>query len=162
MSLLVRKINKAKWKGADTQNTDVGSDAITICLKTSSNALSVWEIDNKGQLEDIILNFIIMQDRLSTFDVILIDRDEIEKLNFNLIDSPGNTPLESIIEIHRDITDLTYTKMGVIKDYILERIEKEFHQRISVGDSKKRLRDALENNVINIDILKKGVKSKVS
>lgn len=48
MTLLVRKINRAKWMQNDIlSEQDVSADAITICMKTVGNTLSVWQIGGR-------------------------------------------------------------------------------------------------------------------
>ena len=67
MPLLVRKINKAKWQQIDlTISNDASGDAITNCLKTKSNTLSVWMIDSENQIDDAFLALLANQDRIET------------------------------------------------------------------------------------------------
>ena len=47
MPILVRKIEKARWKPHKKHKVaDIPSDAITCCLRTKANALSVWQFDH--------------------------------------------------------------------------------------------------------------------
>ena len=56
MSLLVRKINRAKWLQTDiAHGDDISADAITNCMKTTSNRLSVWEVESEARIEEAAL-----------------------------------------------------------------------------------------------------------
>ncbi|MFX4420202.1 hypothetical protein ABTA42_19415, partial [Acinetobacter baumannii] len=69
MTIFVRKISKAKWpseeeiaeKALDSEIIPfVRADALTTCLKTSQNTLSVWAVENctDAEIEKAILALI--------------------------------------------------------------------------------------------------------
>jgi len=56
MALQVRKINKAKWLRADIVNSaEIPADAITNCLRTQQNNLSVWRIKSEDEIENAVI-----------------------------------------------------------------------------------------------------------
>ncbi|MBK9356786.1 MAG: hypothetical protein IPN08_05225 [Bacteroidales bacterium] len=60
------------------EDNDVSADAITNCLKTNSNDLSVWKITSIEELNTAILAFLVTgskQTQLSTLHYVLIDED---------------------------------------------------------------------------------------
>lgn len=162
MPLLVRKINKAKWYQIDIENdNDVKADAITNCLKTTKNNLSVWRIESEDDLEEAILALVANQDHLDTIDVVILEESTLIDYKLNIVASPGDTPVESLIAAHRDISDLTFTNLGMVKDHIVERIRNQKIKRFTVGSLKKLLKEAIENGILKIEDLKESVQSKI-
>jgi len=162
MSLLVRKINKAKWLQVDISTTDdVSSDAITNCLKTTKNTLSVWKIDTEEDLEQAVLALVANQDHLDTIDVVILQEDSLNEYNLNIVASPGDTPVESLVEAHRDIADLTFSRLGNVKDHIVERIRNEHIKRFTVGNLKKLIKKSIEDGLLKKEDLKESIQKKI-
>lgn len=162
MPLLVRKINKAKWFQTDLENTfDVTADAITNCLRTTKNTLSVWKIENEEDLENAILALVANQDHLDTIDIVILEESTLIKYDLSIIATPGDTPIDHLINTHRDIAELTYDKLGNVKDHIVERIRKEKVKRYTVGSLKKILRKAIEDGHLKKSDLKESIQKKL-
>lgn len=162
MSLLVRKINLAKWLQVDiSQTNDVKADAITNCLKTFKNTLSVWKIDSEDDLEKAVLALVSNQDRFDTIDVVVLKESALTKYELNIIDSPGNTPVKSLVEAHKDIVELSFSGIGVIKDHIVERILDQHTKRFTVGTLKKLVKKSIEEGLLNKDDLKESIRGKI-
>lgn len=162
MSLLVRKINKAKWLQVDISETDdISADALTNCLKTTKNTLSVWKIESEEDLEQAVLALVANQDHLDTIDVVILLEKSLNEYNLNIVASPGETPVESLIEAHRDIADLTFSKMGSIKDHIVERIRNNHIKRFTVGALKKLIKKAIEEEFLKKEDLKEAIQRKI-
>ncbi|MBC8185470.1 hypothetical protein H8E88_30645 [candidate division KSB1 bacterium] len=137
---LIRKINKAKWFQIDIMNDDdVTADAITNCLKTTENTLSVWNIENEADIEQAVLAIAASLQHIETIDVVILSTDTLKQYDINIITSTGNTPIESLKEIHRDLSGLTFSKLSQIKDHIVERIRNEKLKRFTKGQLKKLL-----------------------
>jgi len=151
---LIRKINRSKWFQIDIiSNNDVSADAITNCLKTTKNTLSVWAIESEDDLNNAILAIVSNQDHIETIDVILLNDSELREQGITIIASSGNTPIESLRNIHRDLTELTFSKLGIIKEHIVERIRNEKLKRFTKGKLKKLLKDAIEKGFLELDDL---------
>lgn len=162
MSYLVRKINKAKWYQIDIDKDDnVTADAITNCLKTTRNTLSVWKIESEDDLDQAVLALVANQDRLETIDIVILDEKSLEDYNINIVASPGNTPVYSLINTHRDISDLTYTELGTVKDHIVERIRSQKIIRYTASSLKNLLVEAIEEGLVKKEDLKESVQKKV-
>lgn len=162
MSYLVRKINKAKWYQIDIENDDnVSADAITNCLKTSKNTLSVWKIETEEDLDQAVLALVTNQDHLDTIDIVILEESSLLKYNLNIVASPGDTPVENLINAHRNISDLTFSKLGEVKNHIVERIRKKKLKRYTVGSLKRLLNTAIENGILKKDDLKEDVQKKI-
>lgn len=160
--LLIRKINKSKWYQIDIKNdNDVSADAITNCLKTTKNTLSVWSIENENDIEKAILAIASNLDHIETIDVVILNDEKLQEFGIKIITSMGNTPIESLKEIHRDLSELTFSKLGHIKDHIVERIRNDKIKRFTKGDLKKLLKKAIEKGFLELDDLNESVRSKI-
>lgn len=162
MSYLVRKINKAKWYQIDIENdNNVSGDAITNCLKTNKNTLSVWKIETEDDLDQAILALVANQDHLDTIDIVILEESSLLEYNLNIVASPGDTPVESLKDAHRDISELTFTKLGEVKDHIVERIRNQKLKRYTVGSLKKLLKKSIEQGLLKKEDLKEFVQQKI-
>ena len=122
MSILVRRIARAKWGDLPHDSSDVPADAITTCLKTSDNALSVWEIESEDELNDAILALVTgkSQEQFSKIDYVWIEDSKLKNKGLSLVDYPGDTAVDELVDKHKNIPNLTYVKLGKMKDVILE------------------------------------------
>jgi len=163
MSYLVRKINKAKWHQIDLENdNDVSADAITSCLRTRSNSLSVWKIGNEDDLDLAVLALVSNQDHLESIDVVILEQDALEnKYNINVVASPGITPINSMVNDHRDLKNLRFSSLESMKNHIVERIRDNKIKRYTRGTLKELLNNAIEEGIVKFDDLKESVRSKL-
>ena len=160
--LLIRKINKSKWFQIDIKNDDdVSADAITNCLKTTKNTLSVWSIEIEEDIETAILAIASNLDHIETIDVVILNDEKLQEYGIKIITSMGNTPIDSLKEIHRDLAELTFSKLGQIKDHIVERIRNDKIKRFTKRDLKKILKNAIEKGFLELDDLNDSVRNKI-
>lgn len=163
MSYLIRKIQRSKWDQVDlSQTDDVSADAITLCLKTTSNSLSVWRIDNEDDLDQAVLAIVANQDHIDTIDVIWMDEHKLREIGIELLCSPGITPVPHLVDTHVDIAKLTYSKIGLLKDEVVQCINSARVKRYTVAAIKKILLDSIEKKLIAIEDLKESVRNKIS
>ena len=125
MSLLIRKVEKGKWK-PNTSPTlaNVSSDAITQDLATKGNSLSVWEFnlnDENEVVDEGILALVTneQQKHIESIDVAVLDIRELEEKSFQVMEKEGLTFVDDLIHTHRDISNLTYSKLGIMAEIIL-------------------------------------------
>jgi len=162
MSLLVRKINRAKWPKDDIEdNPEVSADAITHCLRTISNTLSVWQINNEHDLEKAVLAIVTTLDHLETIDIVILEAKYLNDYNIGIVATPGETPIEDLAEIHRDLAELTYSKLGTLKNHIVERIRANFFKRYTRTKVKKFIQTAIEEGKLELKDLKESVREKI-
>ena len=163
MSILVRRINRAKWQQVlnEDDTSDSSADAITNCLKTTNNDLSVWKIDTIKGLEKAILALITgrQQTKLSTLHYVLLDETVVLEKGLSLTDSAGDTVVDSLKNSHKDISKLTYHKLGIIKDLILVKLEENeetFFTRAQLrGILKKAVQDGeIDTMLLHPDLIK--------
>ena len=154
---LIRRISRAKWGEIEEliNNSDVSADAITNCLRTYNNNLSVWYIESVNDLEKAILALITGkdQDKLSTLHIVIIDEDVAMKKGLTLANTDGNTVVKGLVDTHRDLTNLTYTKLGIVKDLIIDCLGKDEVQQFTKRKLKEIITKALNERILEISDL---------
>jgi hypothetical protein len=164
MSLLVRKIEKAKWLQNDIINgEDVSADAITLCMKTVANTLSVWEIDSETDLDEAVLGIVSGGQHLETIDIVTMDS---QYLIDNGVDFVSNregctTPLEDIKKRHYNLRNLTYRKLGTIAYHIVDGFKNNRVERYTEGKLKNILRGAIACDRLNLAELAESMREKL-
>jgi hypothetical protein len=162
MSFLVRKINKAKWFQINiTESDDVSADALTNDLKTTNNSLSVWRINELGELNEAILAIVSNLDHLETIDVVLFSTELVESLQLDTTTTPGLTPVEDLKDKHVDIANLNYSKLGMISRAIVADLRQSMTHRFTKGQLKTILLEAIQGNRISIELLNEGISKKL-
>lgn len=150
MPYLIRRISRAKWD--EIEGGEVSADAITNDLKTFQNDLSVWLISNREELDRAVLALVTggKQTKLSTLHIILIEEEMIENNGLTLKETPGDTVVASLVNSHRDISDLTYSKLGTVKDLIINGIRTDDYKFFT----KKQLKDLVKSAIESGELLK--------
>ncbi len=136
MPLLIRKIERAKWKPDEKLKVaNVPSDAITGSLRTQNNTLSVWQF-NYEEEEKIINEGVLalvtgpqVKD-IDSFDIVLLDYNELQKKELEITREDGKTHVEDLVHAHRNISNLTYTKLGTIAEIILNELYENRVKRV--------------------------------
>lgn len=148
MPLLVRRIHRPKWEQINFEDTDdVTADAITNCLRTYNNDLSVWDIECENDLNDAILALITgsNQSKLSTLHYVIIDEELIINKEISIVETDGDTVVEDLVKSHKDISNLTYAKLGIIKNLIIDCIQEGRCSFFSRAQLKKIINTAIES-----------------
>jgi len=163
MPFLVRSIIRSKWGQPDVKATDdPGADAITRCLKTTGNTLSVWRIESADELDVAVLAFVSTNERLDKLDFVLLDEQRVIEAGIEIDDNVlGDSPIASLNETHRNLTNLGYTALGKIKDLIIEVLRKDEEVRYRPPQLSTILKKAIENGSVKSDDLKEKVREQL-
>jgi hypothetical protein len=159
--MLVRKINKAKWMNGDTVNEPPSADAITNCLRTTKNTLSVWRINNEAELEEAVLAIVSGQDHLETIDIIMLDDDYFMKCHIPMEETEGLTPVEDLKKTHIDLCFLDFWTIGMVAEHIIENIKKHRLKRFTISGLKKIIKNAIAKNRLKLSDLKESVQKNI-
>lgn len=153
MPYLIRRISRAKWD--EIEEGEVSADAITNDLKTFRNDLSVWYISNKEELSKAILALVTgaKQTKLSTLHIVLIEEKLISDNGLGLASSPGDTVIEDLVSSHRDIEKLTYSRLGTVKDLILDCIKSDEYALFTRKQIKDLVKSAIKDGILIKDNL---------
>ena len=115
MVYYVRKISRAKWQEkplssdpciAEREIGSVSADAITNCLKTTSNKLSLWRVDIESYTIEDIVPLIVGFEKPDTCDVVYIPEELLLETNLELQQSQDDAkiPIEKLKPTHYNIT----------------------------------------------------------
>lgn len=158
MSKLVRKINRNNWPDKLDDISSLGADAITQCLKTKGNAISVFQIPSEDQLDEVFLALTSNADHVETTDLVAMDQDQILELGMSISQTPGNTPIDDLKKIHHDITEQYYSTLALIASHVFECVCSNHWKRRTRGELKSILLKAIDEERLNPSMLKDGVK----
>lgn len=162
MPLLIRKIDKSKWLQNDIVSGEhVSADAVTNCLKTSSNTLSTWRIDNEAQIDDAVLAIVSAHQHLDTIDVVCMSQDQLGEVGINMQDAPGVTPVVDLVDNHVDIVGLTYKSLGKVAHCIVKCFSDNSVKRYTRGSLKKLLRTAIESGRLKAERISPSLADKL-
>lgn len=140
---------------------DVSADAITICMKTAGNTLSVWQIDEEEKIKDAVLAIVSGGEHLDTIDVICMERLELEEKGFRLQATPGRTPVKELSKQHIDLCDLTYGKLGILAELTVQVFKEERVVRYTVGNLKKLINEAINLGRLQKNDLNESLRDKI-
>jgi len=163
MGLLVRKINRGKWPKVDNNDVfEISSDAITSCLRSTKNTLSVWEINSENDLDEAVLALVANFQRLESIDVVLLDGQDLIKANVKCIQTKGITPVKDLEDTHYDLSELDYFRVGLIAEHISKRIFLKKIKRYTITDLKRILVKAIDENRLSLEDLNESVRKKIA
>lgn len=158
MPFLVRKITRAKWKGCDEKlDAPIFADAITRCLSTSSNTLSVWYAADESEINNAKIALFASLQRVETIDITVLDEGELIKNGLTLVQTPGVTGALQFVGLHRDISGLTVDELKKVAVIVQESIINKKCVRVNERGMKDILNAAITANVVNKKDLSEGL-----
>nr|WP_294679809.1 hypothetical protein [uncultured Blautia sp.] len=171
MTYYVRKISRSKWqkdplsedqKIALDEIKGVRADAITNCIKTTGDKLSLWKVENKKDCIDDIVPLIVGFERPDTCDVIYIEESIFEKEGIKLEQSmeDANTPIEALKPLHYNAVVNDYDGLGKFAKIILMSLGN--HKRFKGREVKSKLKEMMQNNEISKDMISEKLYEKIS
>lgn len=162
MAFFVRKIEQSKWQqNKICDGADVSADAITSCMRTTSNSLSIWHIEDDTQVNDAVLAIISKHQHLDAIDVVLVCKEDISALDLQMISSPGDTPVEALVNNHFDLVNLNYSSLGKFAKCIVDSFKKNRVRRFSKATLKEILQTAIDSDRLKLDDLAPSLASKL-
>ncbi len=161
MSLLVRKINRAKWEPLPKYLKLLQADAMTGCLRTTSNRLSFWVIEEVEELWKAGLAIVTAHDHLETFDVVVVQRSRLESKGLVCEPSEGRTYFELMRHAHVDLVDLNMTKLTAVAREVVEALCPATSRRFTISDLKHLLLGQIKEGHVPPDKLSLDVQKKL-
>lgn len=170
MAYYVRKISRSKWQektlSADEVKAlqeikSVAADAITNCIKTTGNKLSLWKVEKKRDSIDDIIPLIIGFERPDTCDIIYIS-DEIfseEGIVLEQSSEDANTPIEELKQYHYNAVINDYEGLGKFAKVVLRSLNN--HRRFKGKEVKTKLKEMLDNHEIDKEMISDKLYEKI-
>lgn len=140
--MLVRKINPQLWGDDEISNADAISSLATI-----DNELSVWQISDSSELDDIVLALALSRDRITEMYVTWIDENELYshyKITFN--NKEGETKFKIVQNKHRNLENLTFWELGYIAEHIQKQVSLECIEYFSEQKIEELMCQAITEN----------------
>ena len=137
------------------------ADAITNCMRTLKNTLSVWLIADSTELEEAVLAIASEFDHLDATDFLILEMPLLEEKNVEIAETPGQTPYKAFISSHRDIVKLDYVSLGATAEVMVESIRRHYHERFTRGQLKRLLQQGIDDGRIQPTDLKESVRTKL-
>lgn len=164
MKYVARKISPAKWRSkADMETEDISADAVTGCLRTSRNTLSVWQCTlDEADVAEVILALGSEMERLDTINVVLIEKSSLEEEGLALEATLGKTPVEDLRSRHMDIVNLNMTKLCFLAREIAPKVRNNSDcYRFKATRVRQLIVEAIQNGRLELDSLKEKVRVEV-
>ena len=159
MSYLVRKIKISLWpdcsNGENFNIENLSADALTQDLRTTSNTLSMWEIENLHELDDVCIAIAVTRNEVIDFDILIFNKEEIEE-TFELEKTQGDTSFENFKNKHYDIRNLNLEKITCFAKKIVGKLNSiENIHMFSIQDNKQKIYSLYKDNQFNREFLEK-------
>lgn len=164
MPLLARKITRSKWPKGELESVDINqlsADAITSCLRTSSNTLSTWEIEDESKINDVALALVTGSDFPDKMDIVVIDKDKLLEQGFIIENTPGLTKVDDLKGCHKDLAYLNYATLGTFATLVVESLKYEHVHRFTSTNLKKIVRQAIASGRLTLEDLSEDIREKI-
>lgn len=127
MTYLIRKISYPKWRPCESKAPeDYDADAITSCIRTTNNTLSVWQTINPDLTSDenkeLITAIASIQQSLDLMDLVVLEEAELTQAGIDLVEIPGESKIDAMNGHHRDLAGINYKKLGIVSQKIVNAV----------------------------------------
>ena len=163
MAYWVRKITRSKWPDELISINTIPADVITSELRTQKNTLSFWRIETLDDLEKAALALAASSKstKIETIDIVYIPEDEFQSAKLETCITPGDTVVPDLAGLHRDLSSLNYSALGVISSIIHANMKHENAKRYTKKAVKALLVKAFRENRISQDKCDPSVYSEI-
>lgn len=150
MSLLLRKITRSKWgECSSNRELPVNADALTNCLKTTGDTLSVWHAKDAADLVYAKIAMLGTLSRLEKIDFVVLQEDDLIAEKIRLENTPGITIATSLVNRHRDLSHLSVLEMSRVALLVQQILVDEKSERLGKAALKELLIRAVNEGLIN-------------
>jgi len=126
-----RKFSRAKWeRPAFISDSEIPADAITVCLRTQDNKLSLWDCaDDDGSVEETVLALATgsKYDSLEKMHITTLVIAEMKSQGLSLANTPGDTAVEDLRERHLEVVKLTLNQLTKFAELMATNIYADDH-----------------------------------
>lgn len=151
---LLRKISVAKWKASLKVGDDyLSADAITGCLRTTGNTLSVWRFSTDDEARKSLLALGSSLTKIETISYITLTLSDLEEDALRLVDNEGKTAAVASNILHRDIVDLDHAGLAKVAFHVKRKVQSDDFKTLSKGELKKMLIEGIKSGDIDEGLL---------
>ncbi len=151
---LIRKVSLAKWKNSLAVGPDyISADAVTGCLRTTGNTLSVWKAETEEEYDQSVLALLASLTSMETIDIVRLGIEELEQNDLELAETEGDTRAKGLGSLHRDIVNLNHGSLKSVAEIVKAKVAENKSIRLRRQDIKAILSKAVADNIVDIDTL---------
>lgn len=166
MDYLARKISRSKWESRPYVGPeDVRADAVTGCLRTSNDTLSLWRCSqDNSDVSEVVLAFAASMDVIEGIHIVLLDQNDLNNDGLILRRTPenANTPVKELSNRHIDLENLTMTKLSSLARRIANNVRQGSNlYHFTKKDIREILCRAVKNNRLNIQALNAKIQKEI-
>lgn len=161
MEYLFREIGNRRWWGVDAPTPcwvlqgELLGDALR-GLRSYDGDVSTFVIDSElRQLKRVAAAFACTRQKPGYVDYVLVPLSVVENA-FTLRETTGGTPDETVNELHRDIIELTPSKLADLA-YLIGQYKTSM-KRLSQEDIENEIRSSIRRKFIDCKKIKTGIK----
>ena len=127
MSYLVRRITASFWPDGQNSVLDnidkLNADAITNDLSTKGNMLSLWEIEDLHQMEDVALAIATTRNEKKDFLIVAIPKDDIQADLEIEKDDLGDTAYTKYKSCHYDLLNMNLFDLKIFAMKVIDTLK---------------------------------------
>jgi hypothetical protein len=163
--MLARKINRSKWGPKhDLRHDAIRADAVTGCLKTMDDTLSMWRCkDDLNDLNDVFLALATgpKNDGFDTLDIVVVPENTLEDAEIAMEPTEGATAIRELRSRHVDLIALDLDKLAALARIIASQVRNSGVKRLTEGQIKQLVTDAANSGRVQLDELPKQLREKL-
>ena len=126
MTVLTRKITRAKWEASEALGKgEIPADAMSADLRTTGNTLSFWNCatGEDHEIRKAVLALASVAERADRMDVAWIEKAAVDEHGIATMRTPGRTPVDCLQETHVDLIRLDVRRLGRVAELVSEAID---------------------------------------
>jgi len=163
--MLARKITRSKWTPKPYLSPEgIRADAITGCLRTKDDSLSLWRCTSDGhEIDQVFLALATgpLNSDFDTMDIVLVPENNLVEEGLIIEGIQGDTTIENLRLRHVDLVQLDLDKLGKFAKLLAARIRESHVRRKTVAQIKELVRNALSTGILRRDELNEGLRAKI-
>ena len=115
MTLVLRLIRQSRWDSPERfewlGEGDIPADPLADFANTCENCLSVWFLDGKEDLNDIVAALAAAREKADKLDFMLFAEEHLRTAGIKVRATTGDTPDAAVNGRHRDLVQLSAAKV---------------------------------------------------
>lgn len=159
----VRKIARAKWIGCDTRGaTSIHADAVTGCLRTSKNTLSLWEAQSEEDLSKAVLALVGAIRKDEKIDYVVLEKGELVARGLVVEDTVGDTFVKPLSGWHRDVVNLDIDALKTFAEIVQSKLSSGLGRQLTRPKLAELLAWGINERLLSLDELPEDFKKSVT
>lgn len=152
----------AKWKASLKAGPEyLSADAITGCLRTQGNTLSVWSSNDEDEIKKSLLALGASLTSIEKIDYVTLDARQLEDDALQLVNTDGRTAAFGSNFLHRDIVELDHAALAKVAEHVKRKVRDDEFSTLTKGELKSMLLDGLKTGALDETMLDKKLRQEL-